>query len=149
MRTKHLTVLATLWLACTISCYGQSNEDQNASLEKIEKEANALVQEQLEAYNARDIERFLAPYSDSVKIYNYPDDFRYQGKITMRTGYGSFFENTPKLHCEVVSRTVFGNKVIDQEKVTGLGKNGENVLEALAIYTIENGKISEVRFISK
>ena len=43
----------------------------------IEKEATALAQEQLDGYNKRDIEAFLKPYSENVKIYTFPDQLLY------------------------------------------------------------------------
>lgn len=139
---KLISIVALVLLSVSVN-------GQRPTIEEIEKEAEALAQEQLEAYNNTDIEAFLRPYSDSVKIYNYPNVFVYQGKDKMRDGYEQFFKNTPNLHCEILSRTVFGNKVIDQEKVTGFSANKEDILYALAIYTIENGKISEVRFMRK
>ena len=105
----------------------------------------SLAQQQLNAYNAGDIEAFLAPYSDSIEIYMYPNQLISKGKENMRPGYESMFENIPDLHCKLVSRMVQENIVIDQEWVTGF--SGSDGLRAIAIYTIENGKISEVRFI--
>lgn len=109
-----------------------------------EKIAVALVEEQLQAYNKRDIEAFLAPYSDSVELYEFPNTLIGKGKDGMRKEYGSFFRNTPKLHCEIKSRVIQGNTVIDKEHVTGMG---DRVVEALAIYQIENGKIRRVYFV--
>ncbi|MEM8897020.1 MAG: nuclear transport factor 2 family protein [Bacteroidota bacterium] len=106
-----------------------------------------LAQEQLDAYNARDIDAFLAPYADSVEIYNFPDQFVYAGKENMRSRYGNMFEKTPDLHCELVNRIVMGNTVIDQEKVTGIP--GRELLEAIAIYKIKDGKIAQVYFVRK
>jgi len=61
----------------------------------------------------------------------------------MRADYSSMFDKTPDLHCELVNRIVQGNTVIDKERVTF----GKKVLEAVAVYTIENGKITKVYFI--
>jgi hypothetical protein len=109
--------------------------------------AEELAQSQLDAYNNRDIEAFLQPYSDSVKVYTFPDQFQYQGKVNMRNGYASFFANTPELHCKLINRMVMGNTVIDQEEVT-LGK-GREPIYAIAIYKIAHKKINEVYFIRK
>ena len=57
------------------------------------------------------------------------------------------FQNSPDLHCELVNRIVLGNTVIDQEKVTGIP--GLELLEAIAIYKIKDGKIAQVYFIRK
>lgn len=105
-----------------------------------------LAQQQLDGYNARDIELFLKPYSKDIEIYKFPNSLSSKGKAKMRENYQSMFDNTPDLHCELVSRMVMGNTVIDQEKVTGFAGG---VLEAMAIYKIENNKIAKVYFISK
>ncbi len=105
----------------------------------------SLAQEQLNAYNAGDIDAFLAPYSDTVAIYMHPNELISKGKDNMRPGYEKMFTEFPDLHCELVNRIVMGNVVIDQERVTGI--NEGQVLQAIAIYKIEGGKISEVRFI--
>lgn len=104
-----------------------------------------LAQEQLNGYNARNIEAFLAPYSEDVEVYNFPHDLQYKGKETMRKNYSQMFENIPKLHCQLVNRMVLENTVIDQERVTGF--NREEPLEVMAIYKIENNKIAKVYFI--
>lgn len=106
-----------------------------------------LAQQQLNAYNARNLEAFLAPYSEEVEVYRFPDQLLYKGKTKMRTAYEQRFKNSPDLHCELVNRVVFGNTVIDQESVRI--KKGEPFLEAIAIYKIEEGKIAQVFFISK
>ena len=103
-----------------------------------------LVEQQLNAYNARNIEDFLAPYSDSVEIYIFPDKLISKGKEAMRRDYADFFNQTPNLHCEIKSRIVLGNTVIDKESVTGMGSKP---MEAIAIYLIEGEKIKKVYFV--
>jgi hypothetical protein len=101
-----------------------------------------LAQRQLNAYNLKNINAFLEPYADDVEVYNFPNTLIYKGKDAMRAGYTSMFKNTSNLHCELVNRIVQGNTVIDQERV----QFGDNILEAVAIYQIENGKIKKVYF---
>ena len=103
-----------------------------------------LAQKQLNAYNQKNIEEFLKPYSDSVHVYSFPDELLYVGKEKMRATYKAFFERTPLLHCELKNRIVLGNTVIDQELVTGLNDGSE--IRAVAIYKVRNGKIQEVYF---
>jgi len=110
----------------------------------VDHSAEDLVQMQLNAYNLGDIESFLEPYSDTVKVYNFPDALIYQGKDRMRSGYAGFFESTPSLHCQLINRVVLGNTVVDHELVTGL--NGNQEIKAVAIYKIRDGKIQEVYF---
>ncbi|MBO9561610.1 MAG: amidohydrolase family protein [Niastella sp.] len=104
----------------------------------------SLAQQQLNAYNARNIDAFLEPYSDSVRIYSFPNTLIMKGKEDMRKQYSGMFNNVKELHCKLVNRIVEGNTVIDQESVTGIGNKP---LTAIAIYKIANDKIAEVYFI--
>lgn len=103
-----------------------------------------LVQQQLNAYNARNLEAFLEPYADDVELYGFPDKLLSKGKEQMRKDY-AFLNNIPNLHCEIKERIVQGNTIIDKESVTGFGNKP---FEATAIYQIENNKIKRVYFIS-
>ncbi len=108
------------------------------------KTPEQLAQAQLDAYNAKNIDAFLEPYSDSVEIYMFPGKLMSKGKEAMRKEYGAMFQQVPNLHCTLVNRIVEGNTVIDHENVTGFGPQP---LRAIAIYTINKGKISKVYFI--
>lgn len=133
---KNLLLIAFVFFTIT---YGVA-QDKVA----IEKEATALAQEQLDGYNKRDIEAFLKPYSENVKVYTFPDQLLYEGKAKMREEYTEMFNQLPELHCKLVNRIVLNNKVIDHEEVVFL--KSQPALFAIAIYTITDGKISEVRF---
>ncbi|MEE9348706.1 MAG: amidohydrolase family protein [Flavobacteriaceae bacterium] len=109
----------------------------------IKETPELLAQRQLNAYNFRNIEAFLEPYAEDVEVYAYPNKLLYKGKEKMREGYSKMFENTPNLHCELKARIVQGNVVIDKERV----QFGNKILEAVAIYHIENDKIKKVYFI--
>lgn len=113
----------------------------------VKSETEQPVIDQLRAYNQRDLEAFLAAYSDDVRVYTYPNQLRYEGKDEMRQRYGSYFESLDSLHCEIVSRMIRGNVVIDQERVTRSAGKKESVVGAIAIYTVKDGKIVEVRFV--
>lgn len=107
--------------------------------------AARLAQQQLDGYNNRDIDAFLAPYSDTVKIYNHPNQLQFQGKDQMRARYSGMFQSTPDLHCTLVNRMVLGNVVIDQESVI-FNKNSPPA-RVMAMYKMAGGKIVEVYFI--
>ena len=104
-----------------------------------------IVQQQLNAYNAGNLEAFLACYHDDIRIYNYPDELSMEGKEAMRNGYGGMFKQLPDLHAKLVNRMVLGNTVIDQEYVTGFPN--DRVIQAIAVYKVKDGIITEVRFI--
>ncbi len=109
----------------------------------FEQSAEAIVQNQLNAYNDRNIDAFLSTYSEDVQVFNFPDELRFKGRANMREQYADFFRNTPDLHCEIKNRIVIGNKIIDEEYIT---MNGSN-FSAVAIYEVENGKIAKITFI--
>lgn len=104
-----------------------------------------LVQQQLNAYNAGNIDAFLEPYADSIEIYNFPDKLIGKGKEIMQHQYSKMFNDLPNLHCEIKKRIINGNTVIDHESISGIGQ--PKSLEAIAIYKIENNKIVKVYFI--
>lgn len=101
-----------------------------------------LAEEQLQGYNKRDIDAFLKPYAKNVKVYRFPNQLSYEGIAQMRENYASFFKNTPDLHCKILKRIVYKDKIIDHELVTVNGKT----FKAVAIYTTKNGKITSVTF---
>ncbi|APQ15918.1 nuclear transport factor 2 family protein [Maribacter hydrothermalis] len=103
-----------------------------------------IVQKQLDAYNNRDIDGFLATYSKQAKLYSYSGELRTAGIDAMRAGYTEFFNSAPDLHCEILNRIVIGNKVIDEESITANGKT----FKAAAIYEVENNEIVKVTFVN-
>ena len=106
-------------------------------------DVSEIVQEQLEAYNARDLERFVACYADTVSIYRMPaTDAAISGKAQLAAVYKDRF-SSPSLHAEILARIILGNKVIDHERVRGIR---EHPIEALAIYEVASGLIQTVWF---
>ncbi|MGB5818633.1 MAG: nuclear transport factor 2 family protein, partial [Saonia sp.] len=108
-----------------------------------------VVQKQLEAYNQRDIEKFMSVIDPEVVFYNFSDGKKtMEGASACRAFYTSLFEASPKLHSTILTRTVFGNKVLDHESISG--RNGkEGLLELLLIYEVHNEKIIEVTVLRK
>lgn len=109
----------------------------------IEKNAEKIVEKQLEAYNNKDIDSFMDTYAKDVKVYDFPNRLLYEGQEKMKKEYIDFFKNTPDLHCKIKNRIIMGNTVIDKEFLTINGKN----YSAIAIYEVENNKITKVTFI--
>jgi hypothetical protein len=102
-----------------------------------------VVQKQLEAYNARDLEAFAATYADDVRLFRMPaPEPSVVGKAQLREVYRQRFAS-PGLHADIVTRIVLGNKVIDHERVRGIR---EQDVEALAIYEVEGNLIRTVWF---
>ena len=104
----------------------------------------ALAQRQLDAYNARDLEAFCAPYSDDIQIVGLDGQVQARGKEAFKARYRDRFQKLTALHCQLVNRMVVGNFVLDEEAITG---TGGDPIHAVAIYEVRNGKIAVVRFI--
>jgi hypothetical protein len=97
------------------------------------------VQDQLEAYNAHDIERFLRPYADDVVLLEEPEGKAFvHGKTEMRAEYEKTF-TTYKPVVDVRQRIVSGEWIFDQE-FTSKGH------DSVAAYHVKGGRIVEVRF---
>jgi hypothetical protein len=102
-----------------------------------------IVQEQLEAYNARDLERFAATYADDIRIYRLPAaEPAITGQAQLRETYAKRF-SAPGLHATILSRIVMGDKVVDHERVVGIK---DVPIEAVAVYEVSGGLIRTVWF---
>jgi len=105
----------------------------------------AFAQRQLDAYNARDLERFVAEYTEDVEVYRMPGSKPVLvGKAALADHYRDNRFNLPELHAKLVNRMAFGNKVIDQELIYGLPGAP---MEAAAIYEVTERGISKVWFV--
>jgi len=103
-----------------------------------------IVQQQIEFYNAGDLEGFASTYSDDIVVYTFPDNtVTLSGKQALIERYRETFKK--KMYAEIKNRSIVGNKVIDWEFATN-GLTGETV-GLMAIYEIENHLISKVWFI--
>ncbi len=104
----------------------------------------SLVQQQLNAYNGHQLQAFLEPYAEDVRLYQFPDQLIGEGKDEMKKQY-QFIEENPDLHCELRSRTIVGNTVIDHERV--IFDKTKEPIDVVAVYKILDNKIAEVYFI--
>jgi hypothetical protein len=106
----------------------------------------AFAQRQLDAYNARDLERFVREYTDDVMVWRMPDPKpAIAGRAALAAYYRDNRFNLPGLHAELVNRMVFGNKVIDQEIVHGVPGAP---LHGAAIYEVTEQGICKMWFFS-
>jgi len=104
-----------------------------------------VVQRQLDAYNAQDIEGFVATYAPDAEIFGLPPTQpRLSGHDALRAQYADLFARLPELRCAAVNRIVQGAYVIDQE-VCHTGASPP-VLRATAVYQVDNGLIRRVWF---
>ena len=131
----RLFLLLLLALPCIV--HTQTDADPYAAV--------TPVQTQLDAYNTGDLDLFLSAYADAIRIYRYPDVLQSEGKEAMRATYGRMFRELPDLQCRLVSRMVMGNRILDHESVRRSADAPP--VEVIAIYTVADGLITEVRFL--
>lgn len=107
-------------------------------------EPQDLIQVQLDAYNRRDLDGFLATYSETVKIYRMPAlEPVFAGKEQLGKHYAANRFNLPGLRADILNRMVLGNKVVDHERVWGVGPEPT---EVVAVYEVVREKIEQVWF---
>ena len=108
------------------------------------------VEAQLAAYNARNVEVFLACYTTECVIEDGAGARLMQGHSEMRSRYRALFDGSPNLHCTIAQRTRIGEYVIDEENITGrLPGVQPQLRRAVVIYHIDqaSGLIDHVRFL--
>lgn len=99
----------------------------------------AVVQRQLDAYNARDLERFLAEFHDDIQAFRLPATApALSGKAAFGRFYATERFNRPALRATLVNRMALGNKVIDHERIVGVG---DRPLEMAVVYEVVDGLI--------
>lgn len=113
------------------------------------KTPEQIVQDNLDAYNKRDIISFSALLSNDVELYEFQSkEPTAKGITKVKKLYKKLFENSPKLHSTLLKRIIIGNKVIDHESI--IGRNGmSDVLELVVIYEVTHQKISKLTVMRK
>lgn len=107
-------------------------------------EAEAIVQRQVDAYNRRDLDAFLACYSDDAKLWVAPGVLTESGRDALRARYRKRFDGAPSLRATIVQRMVLGRFVVDHERVTGVP---EGTLETIVTYEVAGGRIVAAWFV--
>ena len=108
-----------------------------------------IVQANLDAYNQRNIDKFMEYIADDIAMYNLGECEPYlKGKEKVRERYSTYFEKSPNLHSEIKKRIVFDNKVIDHEYITG-SNDSSDPFELIFIYEVEDGLIVKTTVIRK
>ena len=99
---------------------------------------DVIVQKQVEAYNAHDVNAFSACYALDAQVIEFQTGKVYdKNNQEIRLAYAQLFKDLPLIKCSIRSRIVQGEYVIDQELVTGT-----SIPEffATAIYQVKNEK---------
>jgi hypothetical protein len=99
-----------------------------------------VVQRQLEAYNARNVDALLAIYADDAQTFEHPETLVASGSAALRERFTARFQE-PNLHAKLLNRMVMGNIVVDHEEVTRTFPEGPGKLELVMIYEVQEGRI--------
>lgn len=99
------------------------------------------MQGQLDAYNARDLGRFLTYYADDICGFRLGSfDPIFAGKAAMFDHYAASFQRLD-VRAALVNRIVVGNKVFDHERLTGSDRPS---FDAVVIFHVLDGLIDTV-----
>ena len=101
----------------------------------------AVVQRQLEAYNAKDLDALLALYAEEAELHEFPATLLARGSAALRERFAIRFQE-PNLHAELLHRIVADNTVIDHERITRDFSEGPGTLELTMIYEVKAGRIT-------
>lgn len=108
--------------------------------------AAQIVDKQLDAYNAKDIEAFLNTYSDHIQVFEFGKDVpMIEGKERLRSTYTNMFDGSPSLNASVTNRIIRNNKIINHEIAMGIYAG--DPMEVVVIYEVNDGLIERVTFI--
>jgi putative hydrolase of HD superfamily len=106
----------------------------------------AVVQRQLDAYNAKNIEALMATYATDAEQFEHPAKLLASGTAQIRERFVTRFKES-NLHAELINRIMMGNMIIDHERVTRTFPEGPGKIELMAIYEVQNDRIKNAWFI--
>ncbi|WP_454908520.1 nuclear transport factor 2 family protein [Variovorax gossypii] len=107
--------------------------------------AATVVQAQLDAYNARDLEALLRTYAADAALFDLHGERTASGRTELRARF-SLRLAEPDLHARLLTRTVMGNVVVDFEIVTRNFPEGSGTMEMLCVYEVRDGHIQKATF---
>jgi putative hydrolase of HD superfamily len=105
----------------------------------------AVVQQQLDAYNAKDVDAWLATFAPDAEQFVLHGERLAGGHQQMRARMEPRFAE-PGLHAKLLNRTLMGNVVVDLEIVTRNFPEGRGEIETLCIYEIADGLIKRASY---
>ena len=109
--------------------------------------SEAVVQAQLDAYNAHDVEALVATYAEDARLFEHPATLLASGATQLRERFALRF-GEPNLHAQLKQRLVMGRFVVDHELVTRTFPEGTGTVELVATYEVINEKIANAWFLS-
>ncbi|OYU43869.1 MAG: steroid delta-isomerase [Burkholderiales bacterium PBB4] len=105
----------------------------------------ALIQRQLDAYNAKDIDAWLTTYAPDAEQFVLHGERLAQGHDALRTRIAARFAE-PDLHARLISRVAMGPVVVDLEEITRNFPEGKGTIEMLCVYEVAEARIRKASF---
>jgi hypothetical protein len=100
-----------------------------------------VVERQLEAINAHDLEGVMALFSEDTEASDLPVGApALSGKAGLRERYAGLFKGNPDLHVSAESQLTSGAFVVQRERLKGLS-NSKASVEVVMIYQVKSSKI--------
>lgn len=100
---------------------------------------------QIEAYNSRNLEKFLECYTDDVQVYMLQNNqLLTDGLEKLSEVMKADFEKNPNANSTITSYISQGNLIVQHEEITGHMK--DKTISSVSIYEITDGKISKLWF---
>lgn len=102
-------------------------------------EAEALIQRQVETYNAHDLEGFVACFAKDAVLTELASGRVFAtGREEIRRAYAATFARLPRAGVTITQRTAIGGVVVDVERIHADGSH------AVAIYRVAGGAITHL-----
>jgi uncharacterized protein (TIGR02246 family) len=106
----------------------------------------AVIDALVKAYNAHDARGFAGLFAEDVVVRRYHGEVVQRSRAEIEEHYVKTFAEFPENRTEAVNRITVGNCVIDHERV--FRTNTSQPIEVAAIYTISEGRITHLDFVS-
>jgi hypothetical protein len=107
-----------------------------------------IVDGQLAAYNAHDLDRFVGFFSDEVEVLSFPSGevLTDRSGPAFRSRFEKLFAAAPEATAELVSRVVKGRIVVDQERIVS-APGSADARQVVSIYQVGAEKIERMWFV--
>jgi putative hydrolase of HD superfamily len=140
VRILRIVPAALLLAACSVSV-------QRTSPAPSDTPEARVVQAQVDAFNRRDVDGFMATYAPDAIHWAFPSDTTFAGAARIRAHYAELFSDpdAARLHATVRKRTVQGRFVVDEEYIVGLPADDPHV--SVIIYEVVGGLIRNAWFV--
>lgn len=115
------------------------------TLSSLSIASERVVQAQLDAYNARDLDAWLDTYSPDASQFMLHGGLLAQGRAAIRQRMEARFQD-PHLHAQLLHRICMETTVVDHELVTRMLPDGLAEVEMICVYEVEDGHIVRATF---